>query len=115
MDAVNLQLSLESAAFVGAENEILPQEIFFIGYEGFLGVAEIETVSVWEGTTVLLPGNDWLRPSMSDLLAYGVDERVYADFTVVPEPGTALLLGLGLAGLVILFTSGRLRGRSVGP
>ena len=29
------------------------------------------------------------------------DDRIYASFEVVPEPGTALLMGLGFAGLGI--------------
>jgi hypothetical protein len=29
----------------------------------------------------------------------GFSDQIFASFTVVPEPGTALLMGLGLAGL----------------
>jgi hypothetical protein len=41
---------------------------------------------------------NWLRwPDPSDTLVSNAGS--YAKFTVVPEPGTALLMGLGLAGL----------------
>jgi hypothetical protein len=40
----------------------------------------------------------WFPGDASDPLT-GVTIRTWAKFTVVPEPGTALLMGLGLAGL----------------
>jgi hypothetical protein len=40
----------------------------------------------------------WLNVSGVEFLGYD-EERYFADFEVVPEPGTALLMGLGLAGL----------------
>jgi len=46
----------------------------------------------------------WVEEGSSQALA--ADPRVWASFTVVPEPGTALLMGLGLAGLGVV---GRLR------
>jgi hypothetical protein len=47
----------------------------------------------WKGTT-----KEWFNPSGAEFLAFD-DITNYADFQVVPEPGTALLIGLGLAGL----------------
>jgi len=53
--------------------------------------------STFESTTWSNLGPDWTT---------AVDLAVWARFTVVPEPGTALLMGLGLAGLGVV---GRLR------
>jgi hypothetical protein len=44
------------------------------------------------------PSSTWLPGATGDPLT-GVTIRTWAKFTVVPEPGTALLMGLGLAGL----------------
>ncbi len=52
-----------------------------IGHSGFLDEIEAETI---------------LRRESGE-----ARNRVYAVWTVVPEPGTALLLGLGLAGLTL--------------
>jgi hypothetical protein len=51
------------------------------------------------------PTSDWVVGS-DDTTVSGNSRRTWAKFTVVPEPGTALLMGLGLAGLG---AAGRLR------
>jgi hypothetical protein len=54
----------------------------------------IQTINgAWKTTT-----NLWFNPSGAEFVAFD-DVSNYADFQVVPEPGTALLMGLGLAGL----------------
>ena len=42
----------------------------------------------------------FIAPETFDMAPGGVDKQLYIDtITFVPEPGTALLVGLGLAGL----------------
>ena len=79
---------------------------FFIGYEGELTGGGEEQLLVLEA--VRIPTN-WNY--------IGEDESTYnnfgnfAKFTVVPEPGTALLMGLGLAGLGLTGRSRREEGQ----
>ena len=89
--AVNAALNFGAPAssFVGPDGQ--GQQAYIIGFatENIVFDLVFFQESFFNGTWGLLP---------RDTTSY-LDTRIYADFTVVPELGTALLLGLGLGGL----------------
>lgn len=73
---------------------------YLIGFDTSVNDLKVDTVP-----SVLRDGAWETVPVRSDFLTNG---RTYAKFTsVVPEPGTALLMGLGLAGLGVAGRSRR--------
>ena len=58
-------------------------------------VEPVESIAVIRSA---VEGTDWVNLN-ENFLTYNFDERPWAVFTVVPEPGTALLMGLGVLGL----------------
>ncbi len=110
VDAVNDALQAAGAMFVsGIErpggvtdcpDALYPGCTFRVGFNGFIvPIGDVDTVAVWEGA---VQGATWARPEDWDQLSYNFDERIYATYTVVPEPSGALLLGTAVAvvGLV---------------
>jgi hypothetical protein len=81
------------ASSVGTSSDLQDSAtVYWVGVEGSTDPLTINTLN-----SVYLPSDRWITQTVESLL-YD-DIRVYADFQVVPEPGTALLMGLGLAGL----------------
>jgi hypothetical protein len=91
----------EVEIFVGLDivNLYTPQAFSDPGLEGNAGTAQFKLVfhAVGPGSTTLIIG------FMSDLNGYAAPSAAINNasitITVIPEPGTALLMGLGLAGL----------------
>ena len=110
VDAVNDALQTAGAMFVsGIErpggvtdcpDALYPGCTFRVGFNGFIvPIGSIETVAVWEGA---VSGTTWSRPEDWDQLSYNFDERIYATYTLVPEPSGPLLLGAAATVLGLL-------------
>jgi hypothetical protein len=86
-------LTNAGASSVGTSSNLQDSAtVYWVGVEGSTDPFTINALN-----SVYLPSDRWITQTVESLL-YD-DIRVYADFQVVPEPGTALLMGLGLAGL----------------
>ena len=101
--ALNIALNLGAPASSSVGPPSQGQAAYIIGFSAEDIIAELVFFqeSFYDGTWGLLP---------RDATTYNIDQRIYADFSVIPEPGTALLLGLGLAGLGIVGRSRRVQG-----
>ena len=102
MGAVNAALNTEPDVMsVGPAYSI----VYEVPFE-FLGdIAGIDFVSVREAVfidtaSINLGTPAWLQRTDPQARPYEA-RKTYANFTVVPEPHTALLMGLGLAGLTV--------------
>jgi hypothetical protein len=91
--AVNAELNTSTATFAGPDSLTWDDEYRIAwGYSLVSG-----SFSTSGGRSNGVPGNWGNADQLAGVLPTSLD--VYAVFTVVPEPGTALLMGLGLAGL----------------
>jgi hypothetical protein len=98
MDAVNAAFNAEGGVLgVGDDGLTNPSPIYLIGFEVEVVVGGDDRITVYPATAT---GDSWDREGV-DTLTYNNADRVWAKFTQVPipEPGSALLLALGLVGL----------------
>ena len=105
MDLINFQLNQglgAEAGILGVGSDAPLSGSFnnyFIGYQTENGVgpfAGVEVITAWDSGQI---SADWTKNTTSTF-AYNADtSTAWAVITPVPEPGTALLMGLGLAGL----------------
>jgi hypothetical protein len=70
----------------------------FLGDMGGIDFVDTREALYVDITNVTLGTPAWLQRSASQARPFKLP-KTYADFAFVPEPGTAVLLGLGLAGL----------------
>ena len=102
-DAVNDELNSAGALTVGTEESSGAPFYRVAWVSGALGEGEdkIEAVGFWESGKGADPDVDpWLRLDEPDVDSYNFGTRLWANFTVVPIPATAWLLGAGLIGLL---------------
>ena len=103
MDLINFELNLEGGILgVGADAPLSGSfNNYFIGYQTENGVgpfAGVEVITAWDSGQI---SADWTKNTTSTF-AYNADtSTAWAVITPVPEPGTALLMGLGLTGLAV--------------
>ena len=101
-DAANAALNAAGALTIGEDGSQQGSPAYNIGWSAF--ILDPPILDPVEGIAVIrsaVEGADWGNLGENFLL-YNGDERTWAVFTVVPEPGTALLMGLGLAGLSVV-------------
>lgn len=102
MQAVNEALDAAFATSVGPAYSIV-YEIPYDFENDFVAVREAVFLDI-ENVNLGTPA--WLQRTDSQLRPFRIP-KTYAVFSVVPEPGTALLVGLGLAGLGVAGRSRR--------
>ena len=97
LNTTSLQFFDESSASLGTF--FAPTGVF-----SFLGVSfassSVSRVRITSGNTALGPGASDQNGSGRDVVA--MDDFIYAEPTVVPEPGTYAMLGAGLFALALL-------------
>jgi len=104
MDLINFELNLEGGILgVGADAPLSGSfNNYFIGYQTENGVgpfAGVEVITAWDSG---LPVDGLWNKNKSSTFGYNADtSTAWAVITPVPEPGTALLMGLGLTGLAV--------------
>ncbi len=106
-DAANAALNAAGALTIGEVGSQQGSPSHNIGWIAF--ILDPPILDPVDGIAVIrsaVGGADWGNLGENFLL-YNGDERAWAVFTVVPEPGTALMLGLGLAGLGVVGRSRR--------
>jgi hypothetical protein len=95
MDAVDNALTAEGGVLgVGAEALDDGSLFYYIGFGSEVEVPFPPQVFVWFSARQGV-SSDWERQSPALPFSYNDDDFVWADFTVVPEPCTAMLLSLG--------------------
>ena len=95
--AVNIALNDAGALSIG-EVGLSGTGVYNIGFRAFnLDIGDVESIAVVRS----INGAVWASTG-ENFVTYNLDERDWAVFTPVPEPGTGALLGLGLAGLGVV-------------
>ena len=103
--AVDEALNAEGGVFsVGGELNPVGRLSYLVGFDSE-SENNIERVIAWEAST-MISDDVWSTGVLPEAVSY-LEPRVWATFTVVPEPGTAFLMGLGLAGLGVVGRSRR--------
>ena len=101
-DEVNSELNSAGALTVGAEESSGAPFYRVAWVSGALGEGEdkIEAIGFWEAAKGDGDLDPWVTNIEPDVDSYNFGERLWANFTVVPIPATAWLLGAGLIGLL---------------
>jgi len=97
IEAVNVALEGSPAQTVGPEFGLQENE-YWIAYRVEPGTPALLDISAGESFTDST-GTDWFQGEFQSSVPLDQSNDIYAVFSVVPEPGTALLMGLGLTGL----------------
>jgi hypothetical protein len=109
-DAANVALTAANAASVGAVELEEGSLEYSAGYSSF-APGGVEALAAFRSILVV---TDWDRVADGDIPLYNTDERVFASFSEVPEPGSTLLMVAALATLGVVSRSRRGESKATG-